>query len=311
MRIVSAEDVHRRLDYRALTDRLEEAFRAGCHAPLRHHHAIETPDGAGGTLLLMPAWRTGRHIGVKQVTIFPDNSTRDLPAVMGVYFLLDATDGTPLAVIDGMALTVRRTAAASALAARFLARADSNRLLMVGAGALAPHLIAAHAGGRPIELVEIWNRNFDKAARLAERLADAPYRVQATADLEKAARAADIISCATLTTTPLIRGAWLKPGCHLDLVGAYMPSMRESDDEAVRKASLYVDTREGAPVEGGDIADPIRRGIISADDIRADLPALCRGERPGRENEREITLFKSVGHALEDLAAAEMIIETA
>ena len=174
---------------------------------------------------------------------------------------------------------------------------------------MAPQLIAAHAAIRPIRRVSIWNRNPERAERLAETFTGADYAVEATADLEAAARAADVISCATLSTAPLIRGAWLKPGAHLDLVGAYLPTMRESDDEAVRRARIFVDTRGGATVEGGDIVDPLGRGVIGAADILADLPDLCRGDHPGRENNDEITLFKSVGHALEDLVAAELVVE--
>ncbi len=310
MRFIDGEQVDRALGYAELIERLRAGFRTGCEAPLRHHHAIQTPDG-DGTLLLMPAWQAGGRLGVKQVTIFPANAARGLPSVMGVYFLLDAVTGEPAAVIDGVRLTVRRTAAASALAASYLARDNSAELLMVGAGAMAPHLIAAHAAVRPIRRVAIWNRNPDRAERLAESLAGADYQVEATVDLEGAARAADVVSCATLSTAPLIRGAWLKPGAHLDLVGAYLPTMRESDDEAVRRARIFVDTRGGAIVEGGDIADPLRRGVIGEADILADLPDLCRSGHPGREGDDEITLFKSVGHALEDLVAAELVVERA
>ncbi|MCG8690009.1 MAG: ornithine cyclodeaminase family protein [Minwuiales bacterium] len=310
MNFVTAEQVHAALDYPTLTDRLDAGFRAGCEAPLRHHHAVATPGGgADATLLLMPAWQVGRHIGVKQVTIFPDNSARGLPSVMGVYFLLDANTGQPLSVIDGVSLTVRRTACASALAARYLARADSEHLLMVGTGAMAPHLIGAHAAARPIRRVSVWNRNPEKAARFAAGLGETGLEVGAADDLEAAAREADIISCATLSDKPLIHGDWIKPGAHLDLVGAFLPTMRESDDSAVRRASLFVDTRTGALSEGGDIVDPIKRGVISETDILADLYDLTRGDHAGRASDDEITLFKSVGHALEDLTAAELVAE--
>ncbi len=311
MRVITAEAVDRALDYAELADRLADGFRAGCDAPRRHHHPVATPDGSGGTLLLMPAWQTGRHIGVKQVTIFPANAARGLPSVMGLYTLLEADTGQPIAVIDGVSLTVRRTAAASALAARFLARPDAERLAMVGAGALAPHLIRAHAAVRPIRRVTIWNHNPDKAARLARAFADDDMDVTATTDLAAAVAQADVISCATLSKQPLVRGAWLKPGAHLDLVGAYLPSMRESDDAAVRAARIFVDTRDGALREGGDIADPLARGVIQSQDVVADLFELCRGAHAGRGGADEITLFKSVGYALEDLVAAELVLDRA
>lgn len=310
MRVVGPEEVHRSLDDPSLIDALAAMFRDGCETPVRHHHRIAVPGGADGTLLLMPAWQTGGPVGVKLVTVFPDNGRRGLPAVMGAYLLLDGATGAPRALIDGPALTVRRTAAASALAARFLARADARRLLMAGTGALAPHLVRAHAAVRPIREVAIWGRSPDKAERLAAALAgDLPgVAVRTAPDLADAVRAADVVSCATLATEPLIRGAWLGPGQHLDLVGAYSPAMREADDEAVRRARLFVDTRAGALKEAGDLVQPLESGVIAEDDIAGDLFELTRGA-PGRRDDREITLFKSVGTALEDLAAARLVAQ--
>ncbi|MDJ0950792.1 MAG: ornithine cyclodeaminase family protein [Alphaproteobacteria bacterium] len=305
MRIVSAEELSQILDYGALVDAIADAFRAGCEMPVRHHHTVAT-DGADGTLLLMPAWRVGGFIGVKVVTIFPDNGARGLPAVMGNYFLMDANSGAPVALLDGQELTVRRTASASALAARYLARKDSHRLLMVGTGAMAPHLVHAHATVRPITEVMVWGRNPEKAGALAEWLDESRLSVRQAPDLEAAVAEADVISCATLAVEPLVRGAWLRPGQHLDLVGAFTPEMRETDDDAVRRARVYVDTREGALVEGGDVVRPIRDGVISAEDVQGDLYQLSRGEVAGRGDAQEITLFKSTGAALEDLAAAEL-----
>ncbi len=310
MRFVDAAAVERLLDDAALIARLEQMFRSPCEVPLRHHHHVATPEGAGGTLLLMPAWQVGRHVGIKSVTVFPGNAARSLPTVAGVYLLLDGLSGLPLAVIDGVALTLRRTAAASALAARYLARGDAARLLMVGAGALAPHLIRAHAAVRPIKHVSIWNRTRARAEALAGKLAGSAFDVAVIDDLETAARQADIISCATLSSAPLIHGAWLRAGTHLDLVGGFTPAMREADDAAVRRATIFVDTRAGAMTEAGDIADPLARGIITEADIQADLAALCGGAHRGRGAANEITLFKSVGTALEDLAAAVLVHES-
>jgi ornithine cyclodeaminase len=214
-------------------------------------------------------------------------------------------------MIDGGALTLWRTAAASALAASYLARDDASRLVMVGAGALAPHLIDAHASVRPIETVAIWNRNPSRAEALAARLAGRGYAVAAVTDLAAAVRSADIVSCATLSGEPLVKGDWLKPGVHLDLVGAFTPAMRESDDAAVRRARVYVDTRAGALKEAGDIVLPIKSGVIAEADICGDLFDLCRGAVEGRRSAEEITLFKSVGTALEDLAAASLAFASA
>ncbi len=307
MRFVAADEIESALDYPALVDALRQAFRAGVVAPVRHHHEIERP-GETATLILMPAWQAGEgYVGVKVVSVFPGNATRGRPSVMGTYLLLAGDTGESLAGFDGATLTVWRTAAASALAASYLARADASRMAMIGAGALAPRLIAAHAAIRPLREVAIWNRTAETAQRLAASLSRPGLRVTATTDVEAAVRAADIVSVATLSTQPLVHGDWLRPGAHLDLVGAYAPRMRESDDAAVRRARVYVDTRGGALKEAGDIVQPIAAGVIGERDVVGDLFGLCRGEVAGRGSDGEITLFKSVGSAIEDLAAAVLV----
>ncbi|MGQ0674556.1 MAG: ornithine cyclodeaminase family protein [Rhodospirillales bacterium] len=309
MRLIEAAQVHAALDYALLADRLELMFRRGCELPARHHHTMKTPGGPDATLLLMPAWRVGGHFGVKMVTVFPGNAAKSLPAVMGLYLLGDANTGAPLALIDGPSLTVRRTAAASALASRYLSSPDARTMLMVGAGALAPHLIAAHAATRPISKLLIWARDPAKAKALAQSFKGAAFSAIVAADLEAAAREADLVSCATLSKEPLVRGAWLKPGAHLDLVGAFTPEMRESDDAAVARARVFVDTRAGALKEGGDVVQSMKSGVLKPEVVIADLFELTRGEKRGRIRPDEITLFKSVGTALEDLAAAELAVE--
>ena len=311
MRILSAEEVDAALDDLALIERLEAAFRGGAEVPVRHHHHLPT-----GTLLLMPAW-TNRHVGIKLVTVFPDNVTRALPSVFGQYVLLDGNTGRSLALLDGTMLTKRRTACASGLAARYLAPHNASRLLMIGTGALAPHLVRVHAKVRPIREVAIWGRRPAQADALARQLAATlpaaigrPITVCAVADRKAAVGEADVISCATLSKEPLVEGAWLREGQHIDLVGAYTPEMRESDDKAVWRARVYVDTRAGALKEAGDIVQAIKNGTIDADDVIADLSELARGQQTGRlaGDDASITLFKSVGTALEDLAAAELAI---
>jgi ornithine cyclodeaminase len=315
MRILSAAEVDAALDDIALIDRLEAMFRAGCETPLRHHHPL--PDKA--MLLLMPAW-TARHVGIKLVTVFPDNARRSLPSVFGQYVLLDGRTGQPQALLDGTMLTKRRTACASGLAARYLAAAGATRLLMIGTGALAPHLVRVHAKVRAIREVAIWGRRPDAAEQLARTLAESlpsavgrAVTVRAVADRRTAIAEADIVSCATLSSEPLVEGDWLREGQHIDLVGAYTPTMRESDDKAVWRARVHVDTRAGALKEAGDIVQPLRNGTIDEDDIIADLFDLTRGQQSGRlpGDRTSITLFKSVGTALEDLAAAELAVEKA
>jgi alanine dehydrogenase len=324
---LSAAEVDAALDDLTLIDRLDALFRSGCEMPTRHHHPIREPLGAGSAdamLLLMPAWTRGDssamgagRIGVKIVTVFPDNGKRALPAIYGQYLLLDGETGQSLALLDGTMLTKRRTACASGLASRYLSRTDASRLLMIGTGALAPHLVRVHAKVRPIEQVEIWGRRPAQAAALAadlERTLPAALgrsvRVTPVTDRREAAGRADIISCATLSRTPLIEGDWLREGQHLDLVGAYTPQMRESDDRAAWRARVYVDTRAGALKEGGDVVQPIANGTIDEEDVIADLFELARGQQTGRlaGDATSITLFKSVGAALEDLAAAELAV---
>jgi ornithine cyclodeaminase/alanine dehydrogenase-like protein (mu-crystallin family) len=309
MRVVSAAEIDRALTFAALVDALAEAFRSDVVVPMRHHHEIEQAH-AGGTLLLMPAW-TGAaspetFLGVKIVSVFPNNGARGLPSVIGTYLLMDGATGAPLAALDGTRLTLWRTAAASALAARHLARADATRMVMVGAGALAPFVIRAHMSQRPIREVTVWNRRPETAHRLAATMAAEGLPVSAAEDLETAVREADIVSCATLATAPLVRGAWLKPGVHLDLVGAFKPGMREADDEALQRAAVYLDT-DRAKTEGGDVSMALQSGAIGEDHLRGDLFDLCRRRARGRESPDEITVFKSVGTALEDLAAAMLV----
>lgn len=308
MRFVGAAEIAALLDYPSLIKALRQAFTAGIVAPVRHHHEIARAR-ADAVLLLMPAWHAapGGYLGVKTVSVFPDNAARGKPSVMGTYLLMAGDSGEPLAALDGQALTLRRTAAASALAASYLAREDAVRMTMIGAGALAPRLIAAHAAVRPIRDVVIWNRTPDTARRLAAELDRPDLRVTATGDREDAVRSADIVCAATLSAEPLVRGAWLQPGTHVDLVGAYNPRMRESDDEAVRRARVYVDTRAGALKEAGDIAQAVASGALREADIAGDLADLCHGRVDGRRSAEEITLFKSVGTAIEDLAAAVLV----
>ena len=304
MLVLSEQQTRDALPFADLIDALAEMFAGDCVMPVRHHHDVAVPGEENATLLLMPAWQPGAYIGVKLVSVFPGNTRRGLPAIFGSYLLSSGKTGELLAIIDGGELTARRTAAASALAARHLARADAKRLLVIGAGRLSLNLVAAHSAVRPIEEIAIWGRDAAKAEAAAGEARAAGFNARAVTDLERAGREADIISCCTLSETPLVRGAWLRPGTHLDLIGAFKPSMRETDDEAVTRATLFVDTRDGALSEGGDLVQPIRAGIIGPEAIRADLAELVTGRDPGRRSPEEVTLFKSVGAALEDLAGA-------
>lgn len=294
------------LAFPRLIPTLRAAFIAGAETPLRHRHGLAAPDAVEASLLLMPAWRGRTALGVKIVTVFPDNGALGLNAVSSTYLLCDGATGRHLAVIDGNEITGRRTAAASALAGDYLARKDARSLLVVGSGHIASMMPAAWAAVRAIERVLVWNRNPAGAARLAGRLRNQGFDAAATTDLQAAARASDIISCATLTSDPLIHGDWLAPGAHLDLIGGYRPDMREADDAAVARSLVFIDT-DAALAEAGDITQPLASGALTRAAIHGDLFALCRGTVAGRGTPAQITLFKSVGSAIEDLAAASLV----
>ncbi len=294
-------------------DRLIPALRAmfasGCTVPQRHLHEIVAPDGGRFTSLIMPAWLEGRHYGIKTVNIAPGNAARGLPGLHSSYVLFDAITGVPLALIDGDQITARRTAAASALAACWLARPDARHLLVVGAGRVARLLPDAYRTVRPIERVTVWARSADLAEAFAGELRGRGVAAEAARDLEAAAGEADIVSCATLASAPVVHGRWLRPGTHLDLIGSFTPALREADDECFVGASLHVDTDE-ALQKSGDLLGPMSRGVIHAADVRSTLASLSRGESTGRRTLDERTVFKSVGTALEDLAAAIQVYES-
>jgi len=308
--IITAEDLKRLLDYGSLINAIDDAFGEGIDAPERHHHTVTVDGGRDSTLLLMPAWDDQHYIGIKTVCAVPENAAIGLPAIQATYQLFDRATGRPLALLDGPELTARRTASASALASRYLSRDDCSTLLVIGTGVLSPHLIRAHAAARALTRVYVWGRNFDKAKKIAADFSDSGYSVEAVRDLDATLPNADIVSCATLSLDPLVKGALLMPGQHVDLIGGFTPLMRESDDDAVRRARLYVDT-QGACTEAGDISQPLDAGIITRDDIQGDLFTLVSGDTPGRSGAEEITLFKSAGCALEDLAGARLAYERA
>jgi ornithine cyclodeaminase len=305
MRTIGAEELRDLLPWDALQEALRAMFRNGCEAPLRHRHALPQPHGPEGTLLLMPAWQAGGATGVKIVHVAPGNARRGLPAVHAAYLLSDAATGAPIALLDGGELTDRRTAAASVLAAGYLARPDSRRLLLIGSGKVAAALAAAYPSRFPIEDIAIWSPTPGNARGLAARLR-AQEGLPARAVEQPDPGAADIVACATLSTAPLVVGAAVRPGTHVDLVGAYRPDMRESDGALLARATLAVDTRAGALAEAGDLLLAIAEGAIRREDVAADLFDLCAGRHPGRTRADEITVFKSVGWAGEDLAAAAL-----
>lgn len=306
---ISAEQVHAQLPALDLVNQLKQAFASDIETPMRQHFDIANPDSERETtLLMMPSWQSGKDIGIKLVTVVPDSYKYDLPSIKGVYVLINAVTGQVKATIDAPALTAKRTAAASALASSFLSRADSRSLLIIGTGTLSSELIAAHCAVRPIERVLVWGRNSEKAAAVVNKVKHLPVEVSAVEDLDSAIASVDIISCATMSIEPLITGKLLKAGQHLDMVGAYRPDMREADDDCLLRSRIVVDNYQGALKETGDLAIPLKNGVISRENIEADLFELCKKQKQFVRDEQDITFFKSVGHALEDLAAAQLLV---
>ncbi len=310
MRYFDAAAIRARLSWPRMLAALEAMLRDDVAAPLRTNHAVAVPGEPTASLLLMPAWRTGHRMGVKLVTVFPGNAQRDERAVGAVYVLFDARNGAPLALFDGEEITACRTAGASAFAASRLARADARHLVIVGSGRIARKLVEAHRFVRPIERVSLWSRSSEHARAAAASMVDDGLPVTVVDDLERAVRDADIVSCATLATEPIVHGHWLAPGVHLDLVGAFQARMRETDDAAMARADLIVvDQRAAALAEGGDVVHALQSGALDEADIAADLADLAHARHPGRTRDDQVTVFKSVGFALEDLAAAEAVFD--
>ncbi|CAN5515095.1 ornithine cyclodeaminase family protein [soil metagenome] len=303
--VIDAARTRASLPFDRLIAALRETFTAGADVPLRHHHFMPQPDGSTATILIMPAWQRA-FVGIKIVTIFPENGRRALPGLFSSYLLCDGETGQHIALIDGNEITSRRTAGIAALGALFLARENASKLLICGSGRIASLLADAFRAVRPIDKVAVWNVNEAGAARLVFDLRAKGIDAYVAHDLERAAGEADIVSCATLAESPIIKGAWLKPGTHLDLIGSFTPFMREADDEVFRRGRVYVDTYD-ALKESGELLDPIRDGVLTPGDLAGSLAELCRAERKGRGSDSEITVFKAVGNALSDIAAAGLV----
>jgi alanine dehydrogenase len=304
MKHIDFDTVLRLAGVASLVEPLRRAFVSHAVTPERAHYDLAAPDRPR-TLLLMPSWQPGGDIGVKIATVFPDNADRGLPSVNAAYVLFSGQTGEPRAWIDGRALTLVRTAAVSALAADLLAPAAPGVLLTVGTGALSRYLVEGHLAVRRYRSVLVWGRDPDKAAAVARDLGARGWPVAVARDLEAAARSADVISCATLAEQPLIEGRWLKPACHLNLIGSFRPGMREADDDCMRGALIAVDTLT-ALTESGDLCEPLARGVIAKDDICLLGDLIAAKAAPARPRK---TVFKSVGVAHADLAVAEQLVE--
>lgn len=311
MLVLSRAELEALLPPLDVIDALETGFRLYAEGLAHVPPRTVVPAGQDGTLLLMPATSTGvaggAALGTKLVTLFAGNRARGHPTIYGSYVLMDGATGRPLALLEATLLTALRTGATSALAARYLARPNARSVTCFGAGVQAGFQLFCLAAVRRLDRITVVGRDPARVHQFAERVRarlDVPVTV--AADARTAVRDADIIACATTSSTPVVHGADLAPGTHLDLVGAFRPSDREADTEALRRARVVVDTYEGALAEAGDVLIPLKEGAFPRDHVAAELAELVTGARPGRTSESEITVFKSVGWALEDLAAARL-----
>ena len=311
MLMLDADKILNTLPYTTLVDELAALHRQPIG--LVDELLMESTDAANnvGHFFIRAGWQPEKAVGAKVITVFPrNNKTGEKPSIQAVYVLFEGTHGTPVACLDGTALTWMKTATDSALGSKLLAREDIETMLMIGAGQMAPHLVGAHCELRPsLRRVYIWNRTADKAETLAGSLSARFPAIDfvATGEIEAAAREADLICSAVGSTRPLIHGEWLKPGCHVDLVGAYTAEMREADDEVLRRGRLFVDARETTIDHIGELMIPIAAGIISGNDILASLSDLCGGGHPGRGGDDEITVFKNGGGGHLDLMCARIL----
>lgn len=295
-----------------LVEELRVAFRSQCIIPPRQ--VMSMPGATGERLFIsMPAFSSEGATTVKLVTFLPDNPANGRPTIQAVIVVFFEA-GTPVALLDGSAVTQLRTSAASALASQYLSPSDSSHLVVIGTGELAPMMAAAHCAVRPISRVSVWGRRHERAVATAgdiRRLVRREIEIALPESLAEAVQSADIVSCATGSTTPLLAGKWLRPGTFVDLIGSFSPSKREADDDVVLRSRIFVDTLEGALAEAGDILHPLARGIIQRERVVGELADLVSGRQGGRQSVDEIITFKSVGTALEDLAAARLIVAAA
>ena len=313
--ILDKSDVERLLPMQKCIELMEDAFESLASGevllPLRP--VLRIPD-TRNLFALMPAYSSAINaIGAKLITVFPDNHDAGLDSHQGAVALFDGVTGTLNAVMDAAPITAIRTAAASGLATRMLAREETSTLAILGSGTQARTHADAMLAVRPFKQIVVWSRTSEHARALAAELTVRhDVSVDVAADPAVAVRSADVICTVTAAREPILQGDWLMPGCHINAVGASIPSARELDSTAVRRARVFVDSRESALNEAGDLLIPIREGVITADHVVAELGELLLGMGGGgRATEHEITLFKSLGIAIEDLAAAHYLYERA
>lgn len=310
MQVIDKHQVHQTLNFKLLIEALNEGFAEKHTMPARQVFELEPGDPSHNAFAVLPAWNE-QVIGVKAFTYFPENSQQGFESLYSKIMLFKRKTGEPMALVDGTSITLWRTACVSALASRYLSRSDASKLLFIGTGNLAPYMIAAHMSVRPISQVNIWGRDIKKAKELAssmqEKYSDVNFDI--VDDIQSYAENADIISCATGSPTPLVYGNWLKPGCHVDLIGNHNADKRECDSEAIIRSQVFVDSQKNVLNEAGELLLPIAEGVIDKKHVKAELSELASGILPGRKKADDITLFKSVGTALSDLITANLVFK--
>lgn len=307
MKIISAEDVHNTLTYPGFVDSLRDTFASNFTMPPRQVMLLDDKDDNHDAFAMLPSWND-EVIALKAFTYFPDNQPPN-QSLYSQIMLFNRKIGAPLALVDGVSVTCLRTAGVSALASRYLSRENSERMLMIGTGKLAPFIIRAHASVRPLKTIEVWGRSAQKAQAVVDQMqAELPdIEFSVAADLEGSCREADIIVCATGSHDILVRGEWLKPGAHADFLGNHHADKRECDTATITRSRVYVDTRINCFKEAGEVLVPVAEGAFDLDQVAGELSELCRGSVQGRQSDEEITCFKSVGCALGDLCGAAAV----
>ena len=297
--------VEKALPYPLLADALAQGLQQAIEAPPRSHL---TPNHDASCVLIMPAWRPHQLMGVKLVSVWPGNNAKGESAVSGVYVLISCENGHPVAVLDGTALTLRRTATAAALAARKLARQNSRTLAMLGTGALSVPLVQAHVDVMPFDNVLVWGRQASKAQAVVAQLQQQGIAASVATDLEQTLAQADVVAAATTATEAFIRADWVRPGTHLGLIGAFTAQMAEAEPALMSQAQVFADSRSAVLEKGGEVFQAIQQGLIAPAAILAELAELAaQPERHWRRDAQDITVFKSVGFASLDLIAAELV----
>jgi ornithine cyclodeaminase len=308
MNYFDSSAVRKALPYPQLIDALAHGLQLPIEAPPR---SFFTPNDDASCVLIMPAWKTKEVFGVKLVSVWPSNKDIGSPTVSAVYVLLSCENGMPLAVIDGTELTLRRTAAAAALAASLLARKNSQTLAMLGTGALSVPLVQAHASVMHFKNILIWGRQKNKALSVVAELKNLGIESTYSEDLSATLNKADVVAAATTATEPFIISKWLKPGTHLGLIGAFTPQMAEAEPALMSKVQIFADNLSAVLEKGGEILQAIDQGIISPSSIEGELSELASAPtRSWRNNDQAITVFKSVGFASLDLIAAELVFQS-